>query len=134
MESKQILSSFTLGEIDIRGFDYNKVYELKEMSPPKGYIILNGSTYFKAVLDNKQIYLRLTDENGNVLVNDKDEPILDNDSAAVSENGLSISVKNEAGAALPNTGGPGTNLIYLLGIMLTAIAGAGLVMRRRRLI
>ena len=34
--------------------------------------------------------------------------------------------------ALPNTGGPGTNMLYLLGIMLTGLAGAGLVMKRRR--
>ena len=43
-----------------------------------------------------------------------------------------ITVKNEPGAALPNTGGPGTNLIYLFGIMLTGLAGTGLVMKRRR--
>ncbi|MBQ9065601.1 MAG: LPXTG cell wall anchor domain-containing protein [Blautia sp.] len=41
-------------------------------------------------------------------------------------------VGNEPGAALPNTGGPGTSLIYLLGTMLTGIAGAGTVMKRRR--
>ena len=36
------------------------------------------------------------------------------------------------GYELPSTGGPGTNLLYLLGIMLTAFAGAGLVLRKRR--
>ena len=40
--------------------------------------------------------------------------------------------ENEPGAALPATGGPGTDMIYLLGFMLTGLAGAGLVMRRRR--
>lgn len=34
---------------------------------------------------------------------------------------------NTLGAALPGTGGPGTNLIYLLGLMLAGIAGAGLL-------
>ncbi|MBR3188065.1 MAG: LPXTG cell wall anchor domain-containing protein [Lachnospiraceae bacterium] len=43
-----------------------------------------------------------------------------------------IKVQNSAGAELPHTGGPGTTLIYFLGIMLTGFAGAGLVMRRRR--
>ena len=33
---------------------------------------------------------------------------------------------------MTSNGGPGTNLIYLLGTILTALAGAGLVMRRRR--
>ena len=43
-----------------------------------------------------------------------------------------IKVQNSAGAELPYTGGPGTTLIYLMGIMLTGLAGAGLVMRLRR--
>jgi LPXTG-motif cell wall-anchored protein len=41
-------------------------------------------------------------------------------------------ITNNPGAVLPSTGGPGTNLIYILGIMLTGLAGAGLVMKRRR--
>ena len=41
-------------------------------------------------------------------------------------------IKNESGAALPMTGGPGTNLIYLIGLTFTAFAGAGLVMKKRR--
>ena len=43
-----------------------------------------------------------------------------------------FTIPNTPGAALPNTGGPGTTTLYLLGIMLTAFAGAGLVMRKRR--
>ena len=43
-----------------------------------------------------------------------------------------ITVYNSTGYELPSTGGPGTNLIYILGILLTGIAGAGLVMRKRR--
>ena len=43
-----------------------------------------------------------------------------------------ITVGNTPGAALPNTGGSGTTTFYLLGFMLTAFAGAGLVMRKRR--
>lgn len=35
-------------------------------------------------------------------------------------------------AALPHTGGPGTTLIYFLGIMLTGITGAILIMRKLR--
>ena len=43
-----------------------------------------------------------------------------------------ITIYNSTGYELPSTGGPGTNLIYLIGFMLTGIAGAGLVMRKRR--
>lgn len=43
-----------------------------------------------------------------------------------------IRVWNNPGVSLPSTGGPGTNLLYLLGITLISLAGAGLVMKRRR--
>ena len=42
------------------------------------------------------------------------------------------SISNNPGVELPATGGPGTTLIYLFGIMLTGFAGTALVMRRRR--
>ena len=41
-------------------------------------------------------------------------------------------IANNAGAELPSTGGPGTDLIYLFGIILTGIAGAGMITKRRR--
>ena len=43
-----------------------------------------------------------------------------------------VRVWNNPGVALPSTGGPGTNLIYLLGIMLTSLAGAGFLLGRRK--
>ena len=52
--------------------------------------------------------------------------------AETGETVYTVTVRNIAGVSLPSTGGPGTNLIYLLGAILTALAGAGLVMRRRR--
>jgi len=131
MESNQISSTLTLGEADISGYSYDVVYELKELSAPSGYIIEDNSTYFKVCLNDTQTYLRLTDENGDVLVDENDEPVLDNDHAAVSDDGLTISIKNEPGVALPNAGGPGTTLIYLAGALLMVAAGVGLVMKAR---
>ena len=43
-----------------------------------------------------------------------------------------IRIMNSAGYELPSTGGPGTHLIYLLGIIFTSLAGTGLMMKRRR--
>ncbi len=43
-----------------------------------------------------------------------------------------MTVKNNPGYELPSTGGPGTNLIYLFGIMLTGLASTGLLMKMRR--
>ena len=42
-----------------------------------------------------------------------------------------VKITNSAGVELPSIGGPGTSLIYLLGILLTVSAGAGLMMRKR---
>ena len=53
------------------------------------------------------------------------------DNASVDEDGITILITNEPGAALPNTGGIGTTLIYLIGILLIVLAGAGLIMRKR---
>jgi LPXTG-motif cell wall-anchored protein len=39
-------------------------------------------------------------------------------------------VTNDAGVSLPATGGPGTSLIYIIGLTLTGIAGTVLLMRR----
>ena len=41
-------------------------------------------------------------------------------------------ITNSPGVELPSTGGPGTTLIQLLGIMLAGIAGAVLMMRKCR--
>ena len=43
-----------------------------------------------------------------------------------------ILITNQSGVALPATGGPGTNFIYLLGLLLTSFAGTGILMKRRR--
>ena len=45
----------------------------------------------------------------------------------VEDDGITIHIVNTAGTALPSTGGPGTNMLYLFGVLLTGLAGAGLV-------
>ena len=42
------------------------------------------------------------------------------------DEGYTLVVTNNAGVELPSTGGPGTRMLYLLGIMLTSLAAAGL--------
>ena len=51
---------------------------------------------------------------------------------SVMENVLMLTFGNTPGVALPNAGGPGTDVIYLLGLLITGLAGTGLVMRKRR--
>jgi len=50
----------------------------------------------------------------------------------IEVDGHTFTIENEPGVELPKTGGPGTTSIYLIGTMLTVLAGAGILMRRRR--
>ena len=96
----------------------NGAYTLTETQAPAGYqIIGEGKTTFTVAAASVTGAIAETQKVGE---------------AEVLTGVYVIKVQNSAGAELPHTGGPGTTLIYLLGIMLTGFAGAGLVMRRRR--
>ena len=99
-------------------------YRLTEVQAPDGYVILSKNVYFTVEFDNTSgtVQVRLTDEAGTGPAADSGATVFD----------TTITVKNTSGTALPSTGGPGSKLIYLLGIMLTGIAGAGLLMKKRR--
>ena len=114
-------------------------YEVKETHTPVGYVILADSTFYIEVGELGSIQLLKKDSSGSVLWDQAAEEgeMVGNasiSSSLTAEDGktITVTVRNERGAALPSTGGRGTNLIYLLGIMLTGIAGAGLMMRNRR--
>jgi LPXTG-motif cell wall-anchored protein len=104
-----------------------------ETHAPDGYVILTRGVDFSIDASSGTVTLikesteTVEGETVTVYV-----PAETSDYPDASANGNAITVKNTPGAALPNTGGPGTNLIYLLGFMLTGLAGVGLVMRKRR--
>ena len=52
--------------------------------------------------------------------------------AKAAKNGELIVNKSFGGVELPSTGGPGTRLYLMTGLLLTGFAGAGLLLRRRR--
>lgn len=88
-------------------------YILREKDAPAGYVILHNDWIIKV-------------SDGKVSVADGTEE------CTVSNDGMTITVANHPGIELPSTGGPGTNLIYLLGTAFIALAGAGFMMRRRK--
>ena len=92
----------------------NGTYQLSEVSAPSGYIILTKDIYF-SVSDGS---VTLTDEDGN--------PETYSGVSLLDDN-TTIAVKNNPGAALPHTGGPGTRLLYLLGAIMALFAGAALL-------
>ena len=95
----------------------NGDYMLSEVEPPAGYIIKTKDIYFSIYNGS----VTLTDENGDPTT--YTEVVLRDDNST-------IVVKNVSGVPLPNTGGMGTNLIYLLGIVLVVLAGAGFICKR----
>ena len=99
----------------------NGVYYLKETNSPDGYNMLEHM-------------LKITvDKSGITMMSDTEFAPQNYDDQTDSDDlSFTFNVENNPGVSLPSTGGPGTNLIYLLGTILTALAGAGLVMRRRR--
>ena len=87
-------------------------YTLREVAAPAGYLITDSDKVFKT-------------ENGAIMET--------NDTVHANEaTDIAFKVENTPGPALPATGGQGTALLMLFGIMLTGIGGAGLMMRRRR--
>jgi len=91
-------------------------YKIVEVDTPDGYIKISTDPTFEVRNVSGQLEVIFTDTN---LV------------TYTPENGFRFG--NEPGAALPNTGGPGTRLFTILGSIL--ILGAGVLLwRRRRLI
>lgn len=118
MEEKGITASFTIGKAILQGLAYDTVYTLHEIQSPEGYIIASNDATFKLTRENDEIKITVTGTNAEYSVDD--------------DGILTLEIANTPGTALPNTGGPGTHLIYFLGIIFTSLAGTGLMMKRRR--
>ena len=108
-------------------------YIVTETDPPTGYVITCDDSF----------YVEITDNGINLLVKGDGAPstwtknatsygIVKTFTAATANSNAQATVENTPGAALPNTGGPGTTMIYLFGTILTSLACAGLVMSRKR--
>ena len=132
-------------------------YEIRETVASPGYMLAPEPDYFK-VKDGVLTRLRkivednaATEQNEMLVENwpentdntglfrfaaaqaavEDDPQTADVDETAAATN-ATYTVGNEPGKALPNTGGPGTAPFYLLGTMLIAFAGAGIIVMRRR--
>ena len=92
-------------------------YRLEETGRTDGYISSEGPYYINVTVS------------GQDSIDGQDVKYIDYEKQGINHVFI---VENEPGAALPATGGPGTSPLYILGIMLTGFAGAGLVMRKRR--
>ena len=125
-----ILTSDENGLFNIAGLD-DGTYFLREIQAPNGYNLLENDVklVITATTANGQ------DWNGNaadalrgltIAVNDG-EPQPGNTETGIVE----VTVENNRGATLPETGGMGTTLFYIIGGLLVVGAGILLVVRIR---
>lgn len=103
--TNKTLTSLDNGRIDIEGLKAGTYY-LKETKAPDGYNLL------------KTIQKIEIGEDGSIKLND-------------AEITGDVKVKNNSGIELPSTGGMGTTLIYLAGIVLVVLSGYVLISKRR---
>lgn len=106
------------GELQITGLDPSKTYFLVETDAPEGYNPLPGEITIS------------WDAAGTLKANlsgGSDSLI-----STVESHSGHISVPNETGAALPDTGGSGNTPLILGGLLLMAAAGCGYGLRRSR--
>ena len=125
IEADQIIVSGTtdtdgilaLGELEIGE------YRLVETEAPAGYLLPEHAMKIFVTING----ISAMQETGNstILFNGDEGWVNKQD-----ERTAQIQIWNNPGAVLPKTGGPGTDLVYCIGLMLICIAGAGLLRRR----
>ena len=96
---------------------------LSETAAPEGYIMLEGRANISVGPD-------VTSDMGTVKAYDADDNEIEEGDTETIAAYYIISIANAPGLPLPNTGGSGTLRIYLTGLLLTALAGLCLWIRR----
>ena len=100
------------------------VYTLTELTTADGYNLLTDA-----------ITVTITDTSDSDTATNESKTPSHTVSYKVGENGSektgTVTVENNKGAVLPSTGGSGTTMIYIIGVILLAGAGILLVTRRR---
>lgn len=126
-----ILTSAEGGTFKIAGLD-DGTYFLREIQAPNGYNLLeedvqlvitattaNGQDWNSGIATDALTGLTITVDNGAAQNGDLDTGI------------VNVTVENNQGATLPETGGMGTTLFYIIGGLLVVGAGILLVVRIR---
>ncbi|MBR3275457.1 MAG: VWA domain-containing protein [Eubacterium sp.] len=127
----EFTSNAAAGEIIALG---KGTYCLTETSAPDGYIILTNKIYFNVYPDGT---VELCGEEGNteMVTEDGETAPVEYSNASVTNPPSAargtVTVRNERGAALPNTGGTGTTVIYAVGIIVVAAALVMLITKKR---
>lgn len=102
-------------------------YTLTEVAPPSGYNSLEGPVKITVAEGSAAGDIVVT-----ATINGQTSAFAEVERVNVSGSAPEwiITIRNDAGAVLPSTGGPGTMLIYMLGCIL--ILGSGVLLWMRR--
>lgn len=118
--SETIVYTIDAGNPVIKGLDDDVIYYLYETLAPVGYNLLAEPVSFKINAEYSEDGSKLADGFPTVTVGNGE-----------SSTTLSTDVINNAGSTLPETGGIGTTIFYILGSLLVVGAGIVLVTRKR---
>lgn len=130
--NKVIMTSAELtGAFGISGLDEG-TYKLREIKAPAGYNILANDISFEIAASTGNVS-NYTGSNANTILNSLTIKVGTGGATEGNEadGTVSIQVVNEAGTTLPETGGMGTTIFYVLGGLLVVGAGVLLIVRFR---
>lgn len=120
--------------LEIRGIDASKTYQIEESTVPNGYYAPSGK-YTLALGSLKQSGDGSEHtgniDNGSYLTGDQEDMKLVARQAADGAT-YNVQLKNSTTPALPSTGGMGTIVLTIAGVVLMVVAGAFFVIRRRK--
>lgn len=120
------------GLIIIKGLEAG-TYKLKETAAPEGYNLVKEDISVEASIAQTSTYTTTIithyDENGHVV---SQETTGGADTTTTTDvNVVPVTVENKAGQELPQTGGIGTTVFYMIGSILVIGAGVILITRKR---
>ena len=133
-ESKKITSNPTdaEGRTSINNL-IRGIYEIQETTLHAGYVLTgDGKFYVKIDASGVKLLRKDVSKKPAEWTEAETDGMVCGFVAASGSQPAMATVGNTPGVALPSTGGPGTNLLYLLGSLMLALGSAGFVMRKRR--
>lgn len=136
-ETEIAADAFGGNALEIRGIDASKEYLIGETTVPNGYYAPAGKYKLNMVSQKQSAN---TDEHTGTLANDRYLSSESNEQADLdliasqSADGATYNVqlKNSTTPALPSTGGMGTIVLTIAGVVMMVVAGAFFVIRRRK--
>ena len=121
------------GKITLTGLT-SGYYMIEESQTPAGYVVSTEEPTFYVYVHGGQItYLVRSTETADTgkKLDEWDKTKTSSGLVSYDMDTKTATVRNESGAALPSSGGPGTVWIYLIGSLLLLGSGIALVARRR---